>query len=204
MILTAIAELVLVLTLLVAIWQLNKQRIGESEAPYADNVWTLLILALTTITITASIGAVRYYALSAGAPADLISSKVWGFRLDDLHDMLSGISRSFAMPIYLFTTIWLWGRLPLWFAPSLLLMALLPQLGFSSMFNDAALVLMLLALLQNVAARRFVVLAIGFLLAIPICIAVISNDDIAMALFHLLLAAHFVSYTCIVSKLTKA
>lgn len=203
MILTAMAEGCLVLALLVAVWRLAQQKIGDSDAPQAASIWLLLVLALLTIAITASFGAVRYYALSQGAPADLISTKVLGYRLDDLHDMLSSISRNFAMPFYLFATVWLWGRLPVWLAPSLLAMALLPQLGFFSMFTDAALILMLLALLQNAAARRFIMIAICCLLAVPLCVALIANDDIAMALFHLMLAAHFVSYAQAVPKLAN-
>ncbi len=203
MILTAIAEGCLVLALLFAVWQLSQHKVGDSEAPQAASIWSLLVLALLTIATTASFGAVRYYALTQGAPADLISTKVLGYRLDDLHDLLSSISRNFAMPFYLFATVWLWGRLPVWFAPSLLAMALLPQLGFFSMFTDAALILMLLALLQNIAARRLIVLAICCLLAVPLCVALIANDDIAMALFHLMLAAHFVSYARAIPKLTN-
>lgn len=203
MILTAMAEGCLVLALLVAVWRLAQQKIGDSDAPQAASIWLLLVLALLTIAITASFGAVRYYALSQGAPADLISTKVLGYRLDDLHDMLSSISRNFAMPFYLFATVWLWGRLPVWLAPSLLAMALLPQLGFFNMFTDAALILMLLALLQNAAARRFIMIAICCLLAVPLCVALIANDDIAMALFHLMLAAHFVSYAQAVPKLAN-
>lgn len=203
MILTAMAEGCLVLALLVAVWRLAQQKIGDSDAPQAASIWLLLVLALLTIAITASFGAVRYYGLSQGAPADLISTKVLGYRLDDLHDMLSSISRNFAMPFYLFATVWLWGRLPVWLAPSLLAMALLPQLGFFSMFTDAALILMLLALLQNAAARRFIMIAICCLLAVPLCVALIANDNIAMALFHLMLAAHFVSYAQAVPKLAN-
>lgn len=203
MILTAMAEGCLVLALLVAVWRLAQQKIGDSDAPQAASIWLLLVLALLTIAITASFGAVRYYALSQGAPADLISTKVLGYRLDDLHDMLSSISRNFAMPFYLFATVWLWGRLPVWLAPSLLAMALLPQLGFFSMFTDAALILMLLALLQNAAARRSIMIAICCLLAVPLCVALIADDDIAMALFHLMLAAHFVSYAQAVPKLAN-
>jgi len=204
MILTACAELILVLSLMFAVWRLSQLKVGNSEAPQAANVFVLLIVALLTIAVTASFGALRYYALTPEAPADLISMKIWGFRLDDLHDGLSSISRNFAMPIYLFATVWLWGRLPLWFAPAILAMAMLPLLGFFGMFTDAALILMLLALLQNVAARRWVVVAIVWLLAVPFCIALIPNNDVAMAFFHLCLAAHFISYAQALPKLAKA
>jgi hypothetical protein len=204
MILTACAELVLVFALVYALWQLYREQIEHTKAPQAASIFALLFLALLTIAITASFGALRYYALTPEAPADLISKKIWGFRLDDLHDGLSSISRNFAMPIYLFATVWLWGRLPLWFAPALLAMALLPQLGLFGLFTDAALILMLLALLQNVAARRWVVVAIVWLLAVPFCIALIPNNDVAMAFFHLCLAAHFMSYAQALPKLAKA
>lgn len=203
MIFTAIAEGCLVLALLFVVWQLGRHKIGDSEVAAAASMWSLLVLAILTIATTASFGAVRYYALTQGAPADLISTKVVGYRLDDLHDLLSSISRNFAMPLYLFATVWLWGRLPVWFAPSLLAMALLPQFGFFSMFTDAALILMLLALLQNSAARRSIVAAIGCLLAVPLSVLFIANDDIAMALFHLMLAAHFVCYAKAIPKLAN-
>ncbi len=203
MILTAAAEIVLVLALLITLWRLSQIGVSNSEAPQASLIFAVLLLALCTIAFTAGIGAVRYYALSPQAPAALISTEFIGFRLDDLHDGLSAFSRSYAMPLYLFASVWLWGRLPLWFAPALLAMAMLPQLGLLSLFTDASLVLMLLALMQSTAARRFVLIALGCLLAVPLSVLLIGNDDLAMACFHLCLAAHFFSYGMAIRKMTS-
>ena len=203
MILTAAAEIILVFTLFITLWRLSQIGIADNETPQASLMFAVLLLALFTIACTAGVGAVRYYALTPAAPADLISTKIIGFRLDDLHDAMSAFSRNFAMPLYLFASVWLWGRLPLWFAPALLAMAMLPQVGMMSLFTDASLVLMLLALLQLPAARPSVLLALGCLLAVPLSVLLIGNDDLAMACFHLLLAGHFLQYSRAVKRLNK-
>lgn len=203
MILTAAAEIILVFTLFITLWRFSQIGIADNETPQASLMFAVLLLALFTITCTAGVGAVRYYALTPAAPTDLISTKIIGFRLDDLHDALSAFSRNFAMPLYLFASVWLWGRLPLWFAPALLAMAMLPQVGMMSLFTDASLVLMLLALLQLPAARPYVLLALGCLLAVPLSVLLIGNDDLAMACFHLLLAGHFLQYSRAVKRLNK-
>lgn len=152
-----------------------------------------LICALLLVALTATFGAVRYALQPTPDFTTAATAAHYGL-LVTVHDNLSFISRQFAMPGYVLCALWLWGRVPALAVVALALVSQLPLLGAPGMINDAVLLVSLLRLLQQASKRLPLALGIACLLGVPLCSLLIADANIAMGLFHLLLALHFVGF----------
>lgn len=165
--------------------------------------WLLLslICALLLVALTASFGAVRYALQPTPDFATAATAAQYGL-LVTVHDNLSFFSRQFAMPCYVLSALWLWGRVPVLVVLALALCSQLPLVGAPAMVNDAVLLLGLLRLVQQASPRLPLAIGIGCLLGVPLCSALIPDANIAMGVFHLLLALHFVGFARTLPVLT--
>lgn len=153
----------------------------------------LLISALLLVALTATFGAVRYALQPTPDFATAATAAQYGL-LVTVHDNLSFLSRQFAMPCYVLCALWLWGRVPALAVVALVLVSQLPLLGAPGIVNDAVLLVSLLRLVQQATKRRPLAIGIGCLLGVPLCSLLIADANIAMGVFHLLLALHFVGF----------
>lgn len=150
----------------------------------------LLIVALLTVAITASLGAIRF-ALSDAAGnlnANWQGLVVW-------HDAMSLLSRQGAMPAYVLSALWLWGRVPKTLVLTLAAISQLPLLGAPALLTDGVLLIGLLRLAQFAQPRPLFIGAVLCLLTVPLCRLFIADQHIAMGVFHLLLALHFAGFS---------
>ena len=204
MLLASVGELLLISALLWTVsrllpwWRIDEQasvgvaiaRGWHAPIPSQRGWLMLLVFAFIMVAITASFGVVRF-ALSDAAGS--LDAPWQGLVL--VHDTLSQLSRQLAMPAYALTALWLWGRLPSWAVLLLAAVSQLPLLGAPALATDAVLLLSLLRLAQFAAPRWVFIGATVSLLLVPLSGLVIADNDLAMGVFHLCLALHFVGFS---------
>lgn len=176
--------------------ELSAESSGWHAPSPAQRRWVMwLCAALFTVAITASLGAIRFALSDAAGTIDAM----WQ-ALVQLHDNLSWLSRQFAMPCYVLCALWLWGRVTP--AVLLLLAALsqLPLLGAPAILTDAVMLVSLLRLAQYAQPRWLFIGAIVSLLLVPLCGLLIADKDLAMGVFHLCLALHFVGFSTAIPR----
>lgn len=202
MLLASVGELLLISALLWTVsrllpyWRVATVNVSAAQGwsvpvPSQRGYVMLLCAALLMVALTASVGAIRFALSDTSGSIDVIWQP-----LVELHDRLSWLSRQLAMPLYVLCALWLWGRVG---AKVLLLLAVvsqLPLLGAPALLTDAVLLLALLRLAQSAQPRWVFIGAIVSLLLVPLCGVLIADKDIAMGVFHLCLALHFVGFSC--------
>ncbi|MFC4656005.1 hypothetical protein ACFO3I_13400 [Rheinheimera marina] len=178
MILAFAGELCLITALFFAIYSLKRHPALSKPAVLT------LGLVLGFIAVTASMGASRY----------LGDTAIIGW-----HDWASYWSKTVAMPLYLCTLLWLWSNGPRPLTVAFAALGTSPVLGAPALLTDLALVLTLLRLIQCCAPKSQLIAALIALGLVPLC-ALLPEPDLAMGLFHLALALHFVLIGCFIQQ----
>ena len=145
----------------------------------------VITLALAFIAVTASFGAARYLGFTA---------------VTEMHDSLSYLSRFIAMPLYAGLLLWGFSALPVALVLLLIMAGVSPLLGAPVLTTDVMIVLALLWLIRLTQAKAMLLLALVSLLLVPLSGLVADSQDLAMGLFHLLLAMHFAAIAIAVFK----
>ncbi len=193
--LDSIGELILIFVLLLFLVGINKTN------QFPTRFRNYLTAALLFIIVTASFGAVRFAGFT---------------QVSALHDLLSYLSTHFAMIIYVFSLPFVLlsaqkesvgrrerrGSLDnnkvLRFARYTLLLTLLINaaifyfnLQFLTLFTDIMLVIGFVLFMLVTRAKRLLSGAVLFLILVPATQLIGVNEDLTMAIFHILLATHF-------------
>ena len=201
MLLASVGELLLISALLwtvsrllpfwrVAVVNTSAAQGWSVPAPSQRGFVMLLCTALLMVALTASVGAIRFALSDASGNIDMIWQP-----LVELHDRLSWLSRQLAMPLYVLCGLWLWGGVSWMVVLLLAVVSQLPMIGAPAILTDAVLLLALLRLAQYAQPRWVFIGAIVSLLLVPLCGLVIADKDMAMGVFHLCLALHFVGFS---------
>lgn len=179
MYLASLGEAILVLSLWLFIYRLIK------NSQHGSTYGSLLLVSLLFVSITASIGGFRF------AGVDSVVA---------IHDLMSLLSKQFAMVIYAFCVLLLVvseGKARNLALRLFLLIFSVNVLVYIGGFSLPALVtdafiftaFVLLALLTKQYVQ--VSLATGMLLLVPATALITYSTDLSMAVFHLFLAVHF-------------